>query len=150
MAYDLVFAAICILLGYLIGRCHQISITPKNQLSEDSQDSFKTRQFKKVLFHSDAERIKELNALSAVESNLYRLLKNEFHEFDVIIKSKRFFIVDADRYPIAIFEYHSGRQGYKAASNEDGVPLFVYKARFSSAQLKEDALQIRSVHKKTA
>lgn len=150
MNYDIVLAIICVLFGYLIGRLHGSFKQPATIEENSEQTNYKTRQINKIRYVSDSDRIKELNALSAIESNLYRLIKNGFPDFEVTIKSKRFFVVDADGYPIAIFEYHAGRQKFKAVSEEDGVPIFIYKAQFNSTDIKEAATQVIAGHRRSA
>lgn len=53
--------------------------------------TFNERQRLKVMYATDADRIRELNALSKNESAFLRLLRQEFSPNDVIVKQKRFF-----------------------------------------------------------
>lgn len=101
--------------------------------------TYNQRQYLKVMYSSDADRIRELNLLSANDSVFLRLLKQEFSNKDVVIKNKRFFIVDGDKFPIAIFEYRDGTNGMRTMTVEDGLPLFLYKGILSSEKISEDA-----------
>lgn len=101
--------------------------------------TYNQRQYLKVMYSSDADRIRELNLLSANDSVFLRLLKQEFSKKDVVIKNKRFFIVDGDKFPIAIFEYRDGTNGMRTMTVEDGLPLFLYKGILSSEKISEDA-----------
>ncbi|EXE53397.1 hypothetical protein J579_3209, partial [Acinetobacter sp. 1239920] len=60
----------------------------------------------------------------------------------IIIKDKRFYIADQDYYPIAIFEYRDGTKELKVKDNEDGIPVFLYKAILSSESISEDKLSL--------
>ena len=133
---------ICLLCGlaFYLGRV----TAPKHKiqtLSNQSRPSlsYAERQRRKVLYVSDADRIRELNRLSANDSIFLRLLKQQFIHQDIIIKQKRFFIVDSDQYPIAIFEYRDGTKSLHDCDTEDGLPVFLYKAILSSDIIRQDA-----------
>jgi len=96
----------------------------------------------KIGYESDADRIRELNLLSQNESKFLRILQHEFIDNEVVVKNKRFFIIDKDKYPLAIFEYRDGKEGLKVTDIEDGLPLFLYKRILSSNAVREDAVSI--------
>lgn len=129
-----------IFIGFFMGR----SSVKKNTEREPTKPvkrtyTYNQRQYLKVMYSSDADRIRELNLLSANDSVFLRLLKQEFSKKDVVIKNKRFFIVDGDKFPIAIFEYRDGTNGMRTMTVEDGLPLFLYKGILSSEKISEDA-----------
>ncbi len=97
------------------------------------------RQKAKVLYTTDADRIKELNLLSPTEGKFLRILQHEFISADIVVKQKRFFVVDKDQFPLAIFEYRDGLQTLRATDVDDGLPVFIYKNLPPSSSIKEDA-----------
>ncbi|WP_436898297.1 hypothetical protein [Acinetobacter gyllenbergii] len=109
--------------------------------------SFNERQRRKITYSSESDRIRELNLLSANDSIFFRLLKQEFLEREIVVKRKRFFVVDSDKYPIAIFEYRNGTEQLKNSSIEDGLPVFLYKAILSSEAIREDKQRIAEMFK---
>lgn len=109
--------------------------------------TYSERQKMKVIYRADSDRIRELNLLNKNESSFLRLLKQEFSEFEVIVKNKRMFIVDYDNYPIAIFEYRDGFKPLRSSDKEDGLPIFLYKGLISNDALKEDKQNLHNVKK---
>ena len=73
-----------------------------------------------------------------------RLLQHQFQHELLVIKDRRFYIADQDRYPIAIFEYRDGSKELKVQDVEDGIPVFIYKAILSSDAIAEDNLFIKN------
>ena len=71
-----------------------------------------------------------------------RLLQHQFLEHQLIVKDRRFYIADYDHYPIAIFEYRDGTKELKVKDNEDGLPVFLYKAILSSDAIAEDKITL--------
>ena len=126
--------------GYLFKDTQQKKELPKTKIKQHRNVylSYNERQRAKLSHQSDADRIRELNLLSANESKFMRLLQHEFTEHKVIIKDKRFYIADRDNYPIAIFEYRDGNKELRVTDKEDGIPLFLYKAILSSEAIAED------------
>lgn len=102
----------------------------------------------KAQHRTDSDRIRELNKLNTYESVFLRLLKQTFLGFDIIIKQKRFYIIDQDLMPCAIFEYRDGTVAMKLVDQEDGLPLFLYKGLLSSEQIKQDYISIITQQKK--
>lgn len=96
----------------------------------------------KVRYASDADRIREMNLLSPNASKFLRLLRQTFSNHNVVVKAQRFFVVNAEGYPVAIFEYRDGTVALKSSDFEDGLPVFFYKAMLSSEALKADAAQV--------
>lgn len=144
---NFIFIILIFCLGIWIGR----KTAPKKteeQSKQKKQYSFSERQHQKVLYASDVERIRELNTLSATESMFLRQLKQAFLQHEIVIKKKRFFIVDKDRFPVAIFEYRDGKQIFKTFDIEDGLPVFLYKGLISNDGIREDAKQIESMSKR--
>ena len=107
------------------------------------------RLMQKAIHQSDSDRIRELNTLNANESAFLRLLKQVFVDHDIAVKDKRFYILDRDRFPRAIFEYRDGHSPLKMEDREDGLPLYLYKALISSSELKKDQLMIKSMQNST-
>lgn len=118
--------------------------TTNNVKKLNNSLSYQERQKQKVSYKSDADRIREINLLSPNESKFMRLLLNNFHENKVIVKNHRFFIVDMDNMPIAIFEYKDGKLQTKIQDSEDGLLLFFYKGILSSKQIQADKTLINS------
>ncbi|MCK4101363.1 hypothetical protein [Acinetobacter radioresistens] len=144
---DLIVILIIFGIGFWLGRVtapKPKSIPPKLQRRNFT---YTERQKLKVMYESDADRIRELNALSKNEGSFLRLLKQEFSNNEVVVKRKRFFIVDSDKYPIAIFEYRDGNTQLRNSDVEDGLPLFLYKGVISSEAIREDAELIAEKHK---
>ncbi|MBF7688641.1 hypothetical protein [Acinetobacter rathckeae] len=130
-------------LGFILGRKSHGNRVQKPINKEIGKGySYSERQYRKVAYLSDADRIRALNLLSANASVFLRLLKQEFLHHEVIVKNKRFFIVDRDQYPIAIFEYRDGEHAIKTMTVEDGLPLFLYKGIISSEKIKQDVILI--------
>ena len=129
-----------IFIGFFMGRSSVKKNTEREPIRPVKRTyTYNQRQYLKVMYSSDADRIRELNLLSANDSVFLRLLKQEFSKKDVVIKNKRFFIVDGDKFPIAIFEYRDGTNGMRTMTVEDGLPLFLYKGILSSEKISEDA-----------
>ena len=141
---NLIFILLVFGLGFWIGR----KSAPKpiqrerTKYSHTPIYSFNQRQALKVMYKTDADRIRELNLLSTNESKFMRLLINEIPEYDLVVKNRRFFLVDRDKFPVAIFEYRYGKQAFRTSDVEDGLPIFVYKGLISSAAVKEDVKRI--------
>ncbi|WP_374254911.1 hypothetical protein [Acinetobacter brisouii] len=103
----------------------------------------------KVSIALTVTRIRDLNQLSTHQAAFLRLLKQTFFNYEVSIKQQRFFILDQDKMPLAIFEYRDGTQSFKAMDYEDGIPVYTYKALISSEALQQDLemlLQQRPSH----
>ena len=129
-----------IFIGFFMGRSSVKKKTEREPIKPIKRTyTYNQRQYLKVMYSSDADRIRELNLLSANDSVFLRLLKQEFSKKDVVLKNKRFFIVDGDKFPIAIFEYRDGTNGMRTMTVEDGLPLFLYKGILSSEKISEDA-----------
>lgn len=143
---ELIILIVGIMIGFTIGYKARKQERPADGTGWGSNqtDSILDEQQKKVMYHSDADRIRELNLLSPNESKFMRILQHEFVEHFVVVKAKRFFIVNSDNYPIAIFEYRDGSDVFKAQDTEDGLLLFVYKGSMSSLAIKEDAQLVLS------
>ncbi|MFW1774305.1 hypothetical protein [Acinetobacter seifertii] len=137
-----IFLFIGLGIGFWFGR----KTKPKNQEKEvkpiQRTYSYNQRQALKVMYATDADRIRELNLLSTNESIFLRLLKQEFLDKEIVVKQKRFFIVDSDKFPIAIFEYRDGFKPLHNSDVEDGLPIFLYKGLLSSDVIKEDAQRV--------
>ena len=100
---DLIFILIIFALGFWIGRKTALKQEQTPQKPPRRFLGYSERQRLKVMYETDADRIRELNALSKNESSFLRLLKQEFSTYEVVIKQKRFFIFFIDKHPIAIF-----------------------------------------------
>lgn len=141
-------AIFCLIFGFTIGYLWRDSRPEKRQKEAPKTKtrniylSYNERQRTKICHQSDAERIRELNLLSTNESKFMRLLQHQFIEYKLIIKDKRFYIADQDYYPIAIFEYRDGTKALRLQDQEDGIPVFLYKAILSSKALEEDKLSL--------
>ena len=59
---------------------------------------------------------------------------NQFTEYYLVVKDRRFYVIDPDNYPI-VFEYRDVTQAMKLQDQEDGLPLFLYKAILSSESI---------------
>lgn len=138
MSVVLIFAT-GLIIGFILGRNTTDKKTRETQAGTKRTYTYNQRQYLKVMYSSDADRIRELNLLSANDSVFLRLLKQEFSNKDVVIKNKQFFIVDSDKFPIAVFEYRDGMNGMRTMTIEDGLPLFLYKGILSSEKIREDA-----------
>ena len=143
---DLIFILIIFALGFWIGR----KTAPKQEQTPQKPPrrflGYSERQRMKVMYETDADRIRELNALSKNESSFLRLLKQEFSTYEVVIKQKRFFIVDIDKHPIAIFEFRDGHKQLRNSDVEDGLPLFLYKGLISTTAIREDKKRIAEMN----
>lgn len=135
-------AFICLIFGFLLGYwvCSKQKRPLKNQTS--TTFSYQQRLYKKAIHQNDADRIRELNQLSSNQSVFLRLLKQNFPQHDIAIKQQRFFVLDQDHIPCAIFEYRDGTQAFKMIDQEDGLPLHLYKGLLSSEALKADAIAL--------
>ena len=142
-------AIFCLIFGFTIGYLWRDSRPEKKKQAPTKTRnvylSYNERQRAKIRHQSDAERIRELNLLSTNESKFMRLLQHQFTEYKLIIKDRRFYIADQDYYPIAIFEYRDGTKELRLKDQEDGIPVFLYKAILSSEALEEDKKSIKSV-----
>ena len=132
----------CLILGFIIGYLWRDSKEPKEkeirQKTRNVYLSYNERQREKMRYISDADRIRQLNMLSQNESKFMRLLQHEFSGYKIVVKDKRFYIADQDNYPIAIFEYRDGTKELRVEDNEDGLPVFLYKAIISSEAIAKD------------
>lgn len=144
-------AIFCLILGFIIGYLFRDSRKETNAPNAKARPntrnvylSYNERQRAKLQHYSDADRIRELNLLSPNESKFMRLLQHQFQHELLIIKDRRFYIADQDRYPIAIFEYRDGSKELKVQDVEDGIPVFIYKAILSSDAIAEDYLFIKN------
>ena len=97
------------------------------------------------MYRTDADRIRELNLLTTNEGKFMRVLINEISGYEIIVKNRRFFLVDVDKFPVAIFEYRDGIQAFRTTDVEDGLPIFVYKGLISSEAVNEDAQRIQEM-----
>lgn len=141
---DLIFILIIFGVGFWLGR----KTAPKVVESKTKRPtSFNERQRRKVLYESDADRIREINTLSAKEGAFFTALKREFSDKNVVIKQKRFFIVDSDGYPVAIFEFRDGTKPLRADDIEDGLPVFMYKGTMAVEAIREDKQRIAEMSK---
>lgn len=59
-----------------------------------------------------------------------------------LLSRNGFFIVDIDKYPMAIFEFREGHKQLRNSDVEDGLPLFLYKGLISSVAIQEDKKRI--------
>ncbi|WP_151840788.1 hypothetical protein [Acinetobacter soli] len=144
---ELIFIMIIFGLGFLIGR---VTAPKRIEVKKVRRRTltYNDRQKEKIKYETDADRIRELNSLSKNEGSFLRVLRQEFAEHDVIVKEKRFFIADEDKYPIAIFEYREGHTPLRNSDVEDGIPLFLYKGLISSEAIREDKEQIFAIQEK--
>lgn len=113
-------AIFCLILGFIIGYLFRDSRNETNAPNTNARPntrnvylSYNERQRAKLQHYSDADRIRELNLLSPNESKFMRLLQHQFQHELLIIKDRRFYIADQDRYPIAFFEYRDGSKELK-------------------------------------
>lgn len=129
-----------IIAGFIIGYFYsQSKITVEQPKPRAKRiQTYQERQKAKVMYISDADRIRELNQLSPNETKFMRILQREFIDREVVAKNKRFYIADKDNYPIAIFEYRDGLKALKNEDVEDGLPLFLYKGILSSDEISND------------
>lgn len=109
---------------------------------QNSSMTYQQKIMRKAQHQSDSDRIRELNKLNRNESVFLRLLKQTFVDYEIQIKQKRFYLIDQDQMPCAIFEYRDGKKSLKMMDQEDGLPLFLYKGLISSEALKQDYLYI--------
>lgn len=142
---------LCLIFGFVIGYLWRDSKNPeKKVIKQKSQNvylSYNERQREKIRYYNDADRIRQLNMLSTNESKFMRLLQHQFEDHKLIVKDRRFYIADQDNYPIAIFEYRDGTKELKVKDNEDGIPIFLYKAIISSEAIAENKTEIFKVKK---
>lgn len=143
---SLIFILIVFGMGFWLGR--KTAPKPHEHKPIVSPISFSERQRRKVMYMSDADRIREINTLSAKEGAFFTALKREFADKNVVIKNKRFFIVDNDGYPIGIFEFRDGTKPLKTDDIEDGLPVFMYKGTMSIEAIREDKEQIAEMSKR--
>lgn len=139
---DLILILVLCGVSFWIGRITAPKTKKQERKTRSRTYTFNERQQLKTMYATDADRIRELNGLSKNESSFLRLLRQEFSPNEVIVKQKRFFIVDTDKYPIAIFEFREGHKQLKNSDIEDGLPLFLYKGLISSAAIREDKKRI--------
>ena len=144
---------ICFIIGFCLGyyiRGQKKSAPQRLAIQNQApQRSHAQRLYSKSQHHSDSDRIRDLNQLSTHQAAFLRLLKQTFFNYEVSIKQQRFFILDQDKMPLAIFEYRDGTQSFKAMDYEDGIPVYTYKALISSEALQQDLemlLQQRPSH----
>ncbi|KJV38792.1 hypothetical protein [Acinetobacter brisouii] len=144
---------ICFIIGFCLGyyiRGQKQSAPQRPAIQNQApQRSHAQRLYSKSQHHSDSDRIRDLNQLSTHQAAFLRLLKQTFFNYEVSIKQQRFFILDQDKMPLAIFEYRDGTQSFKAMDYEDGIPVYIYKALISSEALQQDLemlLQQRPSH----
>lgn len=134
-----------LIIGFAIGYWFRSLKTPpasKKTSSQYTAMTYHQKMIDKIQHQSDSDRIRELNKLNRNESVFLRLLKQTFTGYDIQIKQKRFYVVDQDRMPCAIFEYRDGKKPLKMVDREDGLPLYLYKGLISSEELKQDYLNI--------
>lgn len=137
---QLIFLIIGLAIGFWLGKNSKSARQNKKPVpSRLRQLTAIQRQKAKVLYATDADRIRELNLLSPTEGKFLRLLQHEFINTDIVVKQKRFFVVDKDQFPLAIFEYRDGLQTLRATDVDDGLPVFLYKNLPPSSSIKEDA-----------
>lgn len=137
---QLIFLIIGLAIGFWLGKnSKSVRQNKKPVPSRLRQLTAIERQKAKVLYATDADRIRELNLLSPTEGKFLRLLQHEFINTDIVVKQKRFFVVDKDQFPLAIFEYRDGLQTLRATDVDDGLPVFIYKNLPPSSSIKEDA-----------
>lgn len=144
---------ICFIIGFCLGyyiRGQKQSAPQRPAIQNQApQRSHAQRLYSKSQHYSDSDRIRDLNQLSTHQAAFLRLLKQTFFNYEVSIKQQRFFILDQDKMPLAIFEYRDGTQSFKAMDYEDGIPVYTYKALISSEALQQDLemlLQQRPSH----
>ncbi|EPF6483048.1 hypothetical protein [Acinetobacter baumannii] len=126
-------------MGFIAGWLFKGTYTPKeHNLEPVNTLTFCERQLAKVKYVSDAERIRELNLLSANQSKFYRILQHEFNQHELVVKNKRFYVIDKDFYPLSVFEYRDGLQRLRLSGVEDGLRFFMYKAILSKDAIAED------------
>lgn len=147
----MVWSILCLIFGFTIGYLWRDSRREESKKVHTKTRhvylSYKERQIEKIRHQSDAERIRELNLLSTNESKFMRLLQHQFTDYKLIIKDKRFYIADQDNYPIGIFEYRDGTKELRVKDNEDGIPVFLYKAILSNEAIENDKQEIIKVRK---
>lgn len=144
---------ICFIIGFCLGyyiRGQKQSAPQRPAIQNQApQHSHVQHLYSKSQHYSDSDRIRDLNQLSTHQAAFLRLLKQTFFNYEVSIKQQRFFILDQDKMPLAIFEYRDGTQSFKAMDYEDGIPVYIYKALISSEALQQDLemlLQQRPSH----
>lgn len=134
----IIFFVLGVCLGYYIRGQKQSAPQQPAIQTQPPQHSQVQRLYSKSQHHSDSDRIRDLNQLSTHQAAFLRLLKQTFFNYEVSIKQQRFFILDQDKMPLAIFEYRDGTQSFKAMDYEDGIPVYTYKALISSEALQQD------------
>lgn len=145
---NLIFLLIIFGIGFWLGRKTAPKRNAESQSSPRRALGYGERQRLKVMYKSDADRIREINTLSAKEGAFFTALKREFADKSVVIKNKRFFIVDNDGYPIGIFEFRDGTKPLRADDIEDGLPVFMYKGTMSIEAIREDKQRIAEMSKR--
>lgn len=147
----MLWSILCLIFGFTIGYLWRDSRREESKKAQTKTRnvylSYNERQMEKIRHQSDAERIRELNLLSTNESKFMRLLQHQFTDYKLIIKDKRFYIADQDNYPIGIFEYRDGTKELRVKDNEDGIPVFLYKAILSSEAIANDKQEIIRIKK---
>ncbi len=144
---DLILILIIFGIGFWLGRVTAPKSKEEKPKLQRRSFTYTDRQRQKVMYATDADRIRELNALTKNEGSFVRMLRQEFSPLEVVVKEKRFFIVDNDKYPIAIFEFREGHTPLRNSDVDDGLPLFLYKGLISSEAIKEDKQRIAEMQK---
>ena len=139
---QLIFLIIGLAVGFWFGK-HSREPANKKPAPQRVRLTALEKKRAKVGYATDADRIREINLLTPTSSKFWGMLKREFEPLEIVIKDKRFFVVDADKFPIAIFEYRDGMQDLRATDTEDGLPVFMYKNLPPSSQLREDANMVK-------
>ena len=127
------FLILGLALGYFWGRFSAPAPISKKSTSPRTPvpHTLTQRIYLKSQHQTDSDRIRELNLLSTQQSAFLRLLKQTFSQHEISIKQQRFFILDRDAFPLAIFEYREGHYAMKLVDQEDGIPLYLYKGLIS-------------------
>lgn len=129
-----------VVIGYLIKQTKETKTTDeyKQKRSKIKSLTYEERQRQKILYKTDADRIREINLLSQNESKFMRILQHVFSEYNIIVKNRRFFIVSKECYPLAIFEYKDGNLKMRFEDKEDGLLLFFYRGMLSHESIEQD------------
>lgn len=134
----LLFLIIGFILGYAVRSLKSEPTKPNTIRRYQSQMTHQQKLYLKSMHQTDSDRIRELNRLTANQSTFLRLLKQTFVGSEIALKDNRFIVLDRDYFPKAIFEYRDGKAAMKLIDQEDGLPLYLYKAMISSDELKKD------------
>lgn len=143
----LIATSIVFITGFILGYLYHANKIHPDSMTSRFKSSISTHQQRlhlKSQHQSDSDRIRELNKLSSNQSIFYRLLQNTFIDFSISVKNNRFIVLDRDHFPIAIFEYRDGREPRKLIDQEDGLPLYLYKALISAEELNSDLTRLIS------